>query len=220
MAQVAGVDGCRGGWVVVTEQGAFVCPDFGAVLAELEPRTVIGVDMPVGLHDEHVPGGRDPDRAARALLQERWPTGFSAPVRRAFGAERLPEVQARGCRMTIQALKIMPKVEQIDRLITPTLQARVFEVHPELSFAAMNGDRPLLSSKTRGPGRADRRALLEREGVTIPERPRPYREVKEDDVLDACAALWSARRIANGTAARVPEPPPVDARGLRMEIWW
>ncbi|MGH8983122.1 MAG: DUF429 domain-containing protein [Acidimicrobiia bacterium] len=220
MVPVAGVDGCRGGWVVVTEHIAFVCPDFGAVLAQLEPHTVIGIDMPVGLLDEYAPGGRFADRATRGLLPGKKSSVFPAPARACFGVRSLDQARERNCRISQQALNLLEKIEDVDARMSPVLQQRVYEVHPELSFAAMNGDRPVLSSKTRGAGRADRRALLERAGLAIPERPRPYRDVKEDDVLDACAALWSARRIASGTAARVPEPPPVDARGLRMEIWW
>jgi predicted RNase H-like nuclease len=218
MVPVAGVDGCRGGWVVVTGDAAFVRPDFAAVLEALDSETIVAVDMPIGLYDEYVPRGRDPDRAARELLEDRWPTVFSAPVRRAFGAEKLTEAQARGCRMTIQALKIMPKVEQIDLLMTPVLQARVYEVHPEICFRELNGGRPVRSKKSRRPGREERRELLTCAGIGIPDRPRQGE--KEDDLLDACAALWSARRLANGTAWRVPDPPPVDGRGLRMEICW
>jgi hypothetical protein len=40
------------------------------------------------------------------------------------------------------------------------------------------------------------------------------------DVVDALAAAWTARRIADGEAQRIPELPEKDARGLRMEMWW
>ena len=39
-----------------------------------------------------------------------------------------------------------------------------------------------------------------------------------DDLLDAVAAAWSAQRVAEGSAQRLPDTPPTDARGLRMEI--
>jgi predicted RNase H-like nuclease len=220
MAQVAGVDGCRGGWVVVTGAEAFVCPDFAAVLAKLDGDTVIGIDLPIGLLDDHAPGGRIADQAARGLLPGKRSSVFPAPSRCCFGIRSLDQARERNCRINQQGINLLAKIEDIDARMSPVLQERVYEVHPELSFAAMNDDRPVLSGKTRQPGRDDRRALLEREGIVVPERPRPYGGVKEDDVLDACAAGWSARRIANGTAARVPEPPRVDARGLRMEIWW
>lgn len=216
MVPVAGVDGCRGGWVVVTDGDAFVCPKFAAVLAALPDDAVVAVDMPIGLHDEYVAGGRDADRAARRALPTKASFVFSAPPRRAFGARSLQEAQARGCRMTIQAFNILPKVQDVDRSMTPALQARVHEVHPELCFHTMNGDQPVEPKKTRG-GRDARRVLVERAGIEVPDR---VPGAAEDDLLDAAAALWGARRLAARTACRVPDEPPFDRRGLRMEICW
>lgn len=216
MAPVAGVDGCRGGWVVTTETDAFVCPDFAAVLAALPDDAVIAVDMPIGLHAEYVPGGREADRAARRALPGKASSVFSAPPRRAFGSRTLSEAQDRGCRMTIQAFNILTKVEDVDRSMTPALQARVREVHPELCFHAMNGA-VVGAGKKRRAGRDARSALLRQAGIHVPSR---LEGAAPDDLLDAGAALWGARRIAAGTAARVPEPVPLDSHGLRMEIWW
>jgi predicted RNase H-like nuclease len=39
-----------------------------------------------------------------------------------------------------------------------------------------------------------------------------------DDLYDAFAALWSARRVASGVAEQLPEIAPRDARGLPMRI--
>jgi len=39
-----------------------------------------------------------------------------------------------------------------------------------------------------------------------------------DDLLDACACAWSARRFARGETRSFPQTPDRDARGLRMEI--
>ena len=44
------------------------------------------------------------------------------------------------------------------------------------------------------------------------------KELADDDVVDAIAGLWTARRIADGTAETLPETPPVDDTGLAMEI--
>ncbi|MGQ0805321.1 MAG: DUF429 domain-containing protein [Actinomycetota bacterium] len=213
---VAGVDGCRGGWVVVTDGDAFVCPDFASVLDALPDDAVVAVDMPIGLLQEYVPGGRKADRAARRALPAKASSVFSAPPRRAFGARSLQDAQARGCRMTIQAFNILPKVQDVDRSMTPVLQARVHEVHPELCFHTMNGGRPAGAKKSR-EGRDLRRALLERARIEVPDR---VPGAAEDDLLDAAAALWGARRLAAGTACRVPDAAPRDERGLRMEICW
>jgi predicted RNase H-like nuclease len=217
MTPVAGVDGCRAGWIVVHEGHAEVHPDFAAVLAALPDDAVVAVDMPIGLIDEHIPGGRDVDRAARMELGRKRSSVFSAPPRCAFGARTLPDARRRGARLTLQTLNLLPRIEDVDAVMTPELQSRVFEVHPELSFGAMAGGFPVLIPKHSAAGSKERRALLQRAGVCVPERPAGS---AADDLLDACALMWSARRIAGGTASHVPDPPSWDSRGLSMELHW
>src|SRR5215831_17686008 len=142
MGPVAGVDGCRAGWVVVHDHRAAVHARFGEVLAALPDDTVVAVDMPIRLVDEHRPGGRDADRAARTELGAKRSSVFSAPPRCVLGARTLSEARRRGGRLTLQTLNLLPRIElnllprieEVDRVMTPALQARVFEVHPELSF--------------------------------------------------------------------------------------
>jgi predicted RNase H-like nuclease len=217
MPPVAGVDGCRAGWVVVHDRHATVRPDFAAVLAALPGDAIVALDMPIGLVDEHQPGGRDADRAARVELGPKRNSVFSAPPRCALGARTLRDARRHGARLTLQTLNLLPRIEDVDRVMTPDLQSRVFEVHPELSFAAMNGDDPVRPPKRSAAGSKERRALLQRAGVVVPERPAG---AALDDLLDACALAWSAHRVACGTARRVPDRPACDARGLRMELRW
>src|SRR6266511_3794050 len=167
MVPVAGVDGCRGGWVVVTEDRAFVCSEFRDVLDAVSGDALIAVDMPIGLLEGYARGGREADKEARKLLAPRDSVVFPAPPRRAFGATDLAEVQARGVRMTIQAFGLMPKVEELDELMTPVLQQRVREVHPELSFRGMSGS--VLLPKRTLQGEAARQRVLPSCGIDIPE---------------------------------------------------
>ena len=44
--------------------------------------------------------------------------------------------------------------------------------------------------------------------------------VEPDDMLDACAACWTAERICSGTAVCIPPAPALDSRGLRMAMWY
>lgn len=217
MLPVAGVDGCRGGWVVVHDGRATVYGAFSDVLAALPDDAVIAVDMPIGLADRHEPGGRDVDRAARAQLGPKRASVFSPPPRCVLGARSLAEARRRGGRMTLQTLNLLPRIEDIDRVMTAELQARVFEVHPELSFAAMNDGHPVLAPKRSPAGSAARQKLLAQTGVALPERPVG---AARHDVLDACALAWSARRITEGTARCIPHAPASDGRGLRMELRW
>jgi predicted RNase H-like nuclease len=80
-----------------------------------------------------------------------------------------------------------------------------------------------LRPKARPEGLRQRIGLLARAGfghVRELVRKRPELRAKADDILDACAAAWTAERILHGKARRLPPRPPVDGRGLRMEIWF
>ncbi|NNB92503.1 DUF429 domain-containing protein [Corallococcus exiguus] len=239
MAWVAGVDGCKTGWVVVLHDLALntrvarVVPDFAAVLALPEAPSVIAVDIPIGLLDIAVAGGRACEVDARQLLGSRASSVFSAPTRSAVAACRAGGDYAtvssanRGSNpgapgLSQQAFAIVPKIDQVDAALTPKHQQVLREVHPELSFAEANGGKPMVHSKKRKAGRIERERLLARLGLATPLKllgPRLPLGVKADDLLDACIACWSAARIASGVAAVIPASPPVDTRGLRMELW-
>lgn len=239
--QVAGVDGCRGGWLVVVRPlddpgaaRAFLAPTFRNVLAMTPSPRVIAVDMPIGLPERSGVGGRAADVAARARLGGRQSAVFSVPARSAVAQDDYPAA----CRaahaasdpprkVSKQIFHLFPKIREIDDLMTPDLQALVVECHPEASFWALNGGRALdlpkkVKSRPNPEGIAARCALLRTAGY--PDAL--FRDVNwraasaaVDDLVDAAAASWTAARIANRSARRFPDDPPLDSRGLRMEIW-
>lgn len=222
-----GLDGCRGGWVAVSldslgSASARLVASFREALA-VARRGSVAVDMPIGLLDKPAPGGRECDRLARRLLGARAASVFSPPSREALAARDF--TSARG--VSLQAWSLAPKVREVDAAMTPARQRRVVEAHPELAFAAL-GRGPCAHPKRTPEGRAERLARLRRaEG-------RPFADLlsharltmregailaRPDDVLDACALALVARRHEAGLARRLPDEPPRDARGLRMEIW-
>lgn len=229
--EVAGADGCSAGWLVVRAAGErklrLTCPPFVvATFRDLLDRTAdcaaVGVDIPIGLSDDRPL--RPPDRLAKALLgRARMSSVFPAPVRAALRAHSyreacLQSLLASGRSLSLQTYNILPKVREADAAMTPALQRRVVEVHPEVSFWAMNGRRPLASSKKRLAGRTERLALLSRRIAGLsPTLPRPD-GTQPDDLLDACAAAWSAARLVRGAAGRLAGEPLLDGRGLKMEI--
>jgi predicted RNase H-like nuclease len=125
-----------------------------------------------------------------------------------------------GRKLSLQAFHLLPKIREVDAALRgdAPLRARTFEVHPEVSFAAMNGGHPLASPKRRSAGREERLALV-RSLHPDPLALLPAGAVAKDDLLDAFAALWSAKRIAAGVARSLPNPIPHDAEGLPMAIW-
>jgi predicted RNase H-like nuclease len=212
-----------------------VVGDVEALLELEEEPAVVGVDMVIGLPEAAEPGGRACDRQARQLLgRPRSSSVFSPPARAVLEAEDYDEAQrlnrASGPRapgLTIQAFHLIPKMRALDEAMTPERQRRVREVHPELAFYAMNGDAPVSESKHTEAGRQQRADLLAAHGFSDAADAAAHLaggSLGADDVLDAHAVCWTARRILAGTAQRVPdvardEEVPANEQGLRMEIW-
>ena len=235
MTEVAGVDGCKDGWVVVRRgrHGAVPRISVAVDLAGLfrdETLACIGIDVPIGLLDAAVPGGRACDAAARAYLgPKRSSSVFSAPVRPVLRAVNFDQAVATSRASSVhqlalsrQSFAIVPKIAEVDRMMSPQLQKRVVEVHPECSFAALNGGAAVTVSKKRVAGRAVRSALLQQAwGLDVGRLVQAHRSpgVQPDDILDAMAACWTADRVQRGVADRLPERSVVDASRLRMEIW-
>jgi predicted RNase H-like nuclease len=236
MPWVAGVDGCRAGWVValaqydtatLTIRGFQLCHRFDDVLA-LQPRSdVIAVDIPIGLLDEPQPGGRDCDRQARRLLGHRASCVFSPPCRRILQATHYDQVRDHG--MSRQAFGILPKIREVDRLVTPAWQEIIHEAHPELAFLSLTGNVMQLNKKTLA-GRSARLQALGKAPLAPLCNIRPVfrralktfkrSQVAPDDLLDASVLLWTAYRIVRHQASRVPIHTERDACGLQMAIWY
>jgi predicted RNase H-like nuclease len=155
------------------------------------------------------------------------------PARTAFEAADYPGACAAAYaasdpprKISKQMFHLFPKIREVDSLMTPALQARVFECHPETAFFVMNGQQVLPEPKKRGgrmhrPGLDLRCALLTAQGFSgafLSQAMVQRGEARADDVLDACACAWTAARIFRGEAIRFPDAPPLDAKGLRMEI--
>jgi predicted RNase H-like nuclease len=227
---VGGLDGCRAGWVLATIRGdttseveVELVSRFDDALARVVggELSALAVDMPIGLPD----GPRAADDEARRRLGARRATVFPTPVRAVLGATDHVDALARSRRacgrgLSVQAFHLLPKMAEVDRCMSPALQDRVFECHPELAFAHLAG-RVLASSKRALDGRRERIALLARAlgtASTVTDLvDRPPRGAKPDDVADALAIALVARRFVRADVERLGDGR-VDRRGLRMEI--
>lgn len=232
MITVTGVDGCRIGWVAATQSlrsgdcSIEVFATFAALLASMPASEVIAVDIPIGLGDS---APRPADLAARRFLGSRSSSVFPAPCRTSLDGssyERASAIsfQASGKKLSKQTYAIIPKIREVDVALRADSVARprVVEVHPEVCFAALNGDQPLANSKKRSAGKQERLALLPAEYQAAYATARPrwlHKEVATDDILDALAALWTAVRVHSGLARSFPPPPLAhDSEGLPMRI--
>ena len=235
---VAGVDGAKGGWVMaVTDVAAGSPVDFSVwfTLAELwaEARSrgmlVVAVDMPVGLPGAEL---RTADSAARERLGARRSSLFWTPPLCTLDAGDHAEANRRSKDHTrrglsTQAFALMPKIAELRAALSPAnfapaARPRAAEVHPETSFVALSG-KPMSTSKRTRAGLAERAAVLAGEFANIteaalltplPEPPSPAL----DDLLDAAAAAWTARRLVTGEAECLGEGEE-DETGYPMHIW-
>jgi len=241
---IAGVDGCKGGWLVALASAwpcpappQFVlCPNFNAVLEVSAGCAAVAVDMPIGFSRGEEE--RACDLEARKLLTTKYNATsrvFRVPPRSALDAQTWLEFQKltrdiaqKGASKQVWA--IAPRLREVDAALSPTLQHRVVEAHPELAFTHLA--RHVLSSKHTACGLGERVAVLADASPNIlPALAGIPAGPALDDALDALALLATAAHVAQAgveaapdLARRVPALPfqdiPRDARGLRMEIWY
>jgi predicted RNase H-like nuclease len=227
MQRVAGIDGCRSGWLIVeahtdlSKAELNFAPNWHDVKSTAR---VIAVDMPIGLSRD---GVRQCEVEARRLLSPCASRVFKTIARGALRfaqkdwnvANQWSKDQGFGG-ISKQIWNIRPKIKEIDRAIAPADQLRVVEAHPELAFARLNGGRPLDSKHTRG-GLLARQALLQRAGFTNLDgwlQSLRGRGAKADDLFDACVLVLTARNILRGDGREVPAVEQRDSRGLKMAI--
>jgi predicted RNase H-like nuclease len=230
MKIVAGVDGCTAGWLYVIASspspGALIferlglATNFPALLDATDACDAVAVDVPIGLSAD---GRRTADYLARRCLGPRRSSVFPPPARALLsmdGGYAHLNAASKAIRAGIsqQTYNILNKIRDADSTVTPALQSRITESHPEVTFWALNAGLPLAHNKKRPEGRAQRLTLLESVFGESAGALTPPKGAARDDLYDAAALAWTASRVAYGIASRLPETPAHDARGLRMEI--
>lgn len=215
---VLGVDGWRGRWVGALLDGRRVTlldlPDITAVLAVPDVE-VVAIDMPIGLSED---GVRACDVDARRRLGRAGSSVFPAPLRPVLAARDYAEACAVslhrcGKALSRQAWNLVPAIRSLDDALGDPPLDRVVEVHPELAFRAL--DERVGDPKVTARGLAQRLAAVSRVmDVDLLAAP-PL--VPAVDALDACAAAWSAQRIADGIAESLGDGSR-DGRNRPMRI--
>ena len=155
---VAGVDGCRTGWIAafapvnLSEVRIRVVHTVEAVIDAPERPETVAIDIPIGLPERTAGSGRLPEQLVRPLLGARQSSVFAIPGRRAVFAPDYPEAcwlaastSEPSRKVSKQGFMIFPKIREVDTLLRdrPEERERLFEVHPEVAFWSMNGEQPL-----------------------------------------------------------------------------
>jgi predicted RNase H-like nuclease len=226
--RLAGVDGCKGGWVAVLAPMDDPGAASSVFLSDVrELFSVYGagfavIDIPVGFATGPEP--RDVEQAMRKRLPGKTSSVFSTPCRAALAEMVYSDAshvnrEHLGVGLSKQSFELFPKMREIDRVAVDLGQDRLREGHPEVSFAEMNG-LPVLSRKRKPDGQAERIALLEKHGFPAAALAKGAKGLGcgIDDVLDATVLLWSAMRFQRGQHAIFPATPSRDALGLEMSV--
>ena len=198
---VAGADGCRTGWVICRREsdGTLDIRVVKTLAEACEGLSILAVDMPIGFVDMPRPG-RACEGQARALLPGKASSVFPTPCRPVLSRTTHAEANAASKRLGIginqQTFHLFPKMREVDELLRGDrkLQRIIYEAHPELAFARMNGGKPVLSKKRQAEGYADRLKLLTRHGFKTRVERLPG--AARDDILDAIAVCRTATLIA------------------------
>jgi predicted RNase H-like nuclease len=198
-----------------------VVPSLDDVVSHLESGRVAAaaIDIPIGLA---ATGPRACDREARRLLGPRRSSVFPAPVRAVLGADSYRDAcaisrEVSGKAVSAQLYNILGKIREVDEVVTPRLQRQLFEACPELSFAVMSGGAPMRQNKRTAEGRDERvMALSTALGDVAGLVAAAPKGATSDDVFDALALAWTARRSLSHSCIRLGGD--VDETGLRMEV--
>lgn len=219
MSLIIGIDGCKSGWFSVwqNQDGVIQSSIFQNLndlenFFKLESHLIIGIDMPVIL-SEIIP--READQLARKLLSKKASSVFTAPTPEMLeqpNYEKASSVSKRlfGKSMSLQSWYLFPKIRDVQTIIHHG-HMNIYEIHPELSFRAMNNEKVVLESKKSIEGFRIRNTLLSAQfkDFIFEEIRSQYakKDVMDNDILDAIAVLWSANRIQTNEASFLPMAP-------------
>ena len=225
---MVGVDVCRGGWVFLRlADGKFESARFYRKFAdgvEVSPDAeAIGVDIPIGYPPWPATRRLADCKACEMvgpLRSSVFPTPHPDLLEQSWQDARRISRDRFGRGLTKQSYDLRLRIKEVASVAAR--HDRVYEVHPEVSFVALANHQHLKFTKKKWNGHNVRRALLVAHRIKIPDVLDDARRVGADDILDAAAAAWSARRIAKGQAVPLPDPPECDGagRGRRVAIWY
>jgi predicted RNase H-like nuclease len=235
MTTLAGVDGCKFRWVCITkvlENGtlnSMIFKSAAELFAQTPTPAVFSIDIPIGLKDS---GPRQCDIQARHILGARRGTSvFPAPIRPVLNVASREEadkihrsIDGRG--VNVFSWNLYPRIRDVDTELQKNSQLRdkVYEVHPEISFRALNDGDYIVAAKRNPKGESIRSSLFDNyfgSGAFDEMRKIHYhKDVANHDINDAFAVLSTAERIYCGNAVSIPTEIEFDSVGLRMGIWY
>lgn len=231
--KTAGIDGCEAGWLLISfdkDHSKYEILRTDREFEEtFEQYDRIFINIPIGLKEEEYTRECD-DLLRKKLGPEYASSVFSPPIRPALHAPTYVEANMQcfeltGNKLPLHAWHITPKVKVVDELLQKkeSWREKVFESHPELLFMNLNGGM-IYQKKNTKKGLKHRLDLVSvREKIAkdyFREIKEEFRrnEVEEDDIVDAMALAFAAKKSEETGIKSMPENKPSDSKGLRMAV--
>lgn len=202
--KIGGVDSCKTGWIMVSEEGDFynfgIYNSFHDLIINNPELSRILIDIPIGLSSENFP--RTIDSLIRKELGIRASTVFNAPCRRAVyevndeKAKKLNQ-KIENKSLSVQSLNIRKKIREVDEYLqNPYGNIEVIESHPELCFKYLNDNKTVISRKSTFTGIEERLELIKHFDRRLLKlywkmlKSINRKDAKKDDLIDAiCLCL-------------------------------
>jgi predicted RNase H-like nuclease len=218
--RVAGADVWKGKWIAIALsdggfEGSYVASSISALVEQLGDVERIGIDIPIGL--PRAGESRACDRLAADFVGPRRASVFSTHCAEVLGAETLQAANAIAKAnawpgISAQSYALRKRIFEVANVAVE--DDRIFEVHPEVSFAEANGGMPMRAPKASWDGLIERLDVLKHQGVELGHPIGPGGAAGTDDVVDAAIASWTANRLALGTATSM------DGTSARIGTIW
>ena len=229
MSRVIGIDGCKAGWIIAKtledKSISFqIIKNLNDDYLKESNVSLIGIDIPLRLSSTVK---RLAEIEARVLLKNRACTIFSPPTLNALTAKNYIDAckinfKECGKKISKQSWNLFPKIKEAQEFLEnkSIIELGVFEVHPELSFMAMNDMNLIRASKKTVIGREIRIKLIQKffPKFSFESVRNKYKknQVLDDDILDSVSVLWSTQRIVDNIAQFVPK----DSKKTDMRIYF
>lgn len=233
---IVGIDGCKFGWIAIkietnSQFSISKHSEFSSIFKKYPFAEKYLVDMVIGLADKDHP--REIEKLAREKLKpNRTSSVFTPPCRAAVYEKTYESAKEKnktilGKSFSIQAWNIVPKIREVDEFILENkkYKNRISEAHPEVCFASLNNQIPMVSKKKEKKGIEERINLLQSifpKSKNIFEQGENQflkKEVKSDDLVDALVlAVTGYLGLKYGFNFLISKEKKQDIYGLEMNM--
>ncbi len=179
------------------------------------------LDVPIGLPTPDPKNSERPvDPEARKFIGVRRNSVFPCPPRpvlecATYEEARKLSMEIQGKGISQQSFAIFPGIREVDSWMTPELQSRFREMHPEVCFRGITG-KIMAFHKSKSEGVEERLQALRPFFVDLEKILASIPAAFIADALDALVGLASLSRWINGQGESLGGQK--DERGLRMEM--